>query len=151
MLKEWAQKSQDLRYLNIHSLKRKDLIWTRTVGRWISNLYCPYDDCPFKLSPDGKKNPSNFQNVDGHKICFICRDIACRQWYWAGKMTECCRESGNLTIYHIDAHKCLVKPNMKKYRLQVREAVLRNSGLGMHAIQQAEVGDAVAVGNVKEA
>ena len=44
-------------------------------------------------------------------------------------MTEYCRESEILTIYHIGTHSCPLKPNTKKYRHQVREAVLRNSGL----------------------
>ena len=53
-------------------------------------------------------------------------------------MTEYCRESENLTIYHVGLHKYLLKPD--KYRKQVRGLVLRNSGLGAHYIQQAEVG-----------
>ena len=41
---EWVKKRQDLRYLNMHSLRRKDLKGTRKVGRCIRNLYCSYDD-----------------------------------------------------------------------------------------------------------
>ena len=33
--REWVQKIQDLRYFKIHSLRRKDLIGTRKVGRCI--------------------------------------------------------------------------------------------------------------------
>ena len=65
-------------------------------------------------------------------------------------MTEYCRETYCLTVYHIGTYKCLLKPNTKKYRLQVKEAVLRNSGLGSCAIQQVEVGEAVAVGGITE-
>ena len=45
-------------------------------------------------------------------------------------MTEYCRESESLTVYHIGAHKCPLKPDAKLYRKQVRDAVLRNSCLG---------------------
>ena len=66
-------------------------------------------------------------------------------------MTEYCRESESLTIYHIGAHKCPLKPYTNKYRNQVRDVVLRNSGLGTHGIQQADVGQAVAASDIKEA
>ena len=127
---EWVQKSQDQRYLKIHSLRRKDLIGTRKVGRCISNLYYTFDDYPFKLSAEGKKNTTNFQNMDGHKICFSYGNVASRQWCNTHEMTEYCRESESLTVYHICAHKCPLKPDTNKYRKQVRDAVLRNSGLG---------------------
>ena len=55
-------------------------------------------------------------------------------------MTEYCREYENLTIYHIGAHKCPLKPDTNKYNKQVRDAVLRNSGVGACGIQRAEVG-----------
>ena len=89
---EWVQKSQDLRYFKMHSSRRKDLIGARKVGRFIGNLYCSYDDCLFKLSAEGKRNNSNFQNVDGCKICFSCGNVASRHWCGACKMTEYYRE-----------------------------------------------------------
>ena len=128
---EWVQKSQDLRYFKIHSLRGNDLIGTRKVGRCIRNLYCAFHDCPFKLSAEGKRNTTNFQNVDGHKICFSCHRVTSRQWCNTHKMTEYCRESESLTVYHLGAHKCPLKPDTIKYRKQVRDAVLRNSGLGV--------------------
>ena len=66
-------------------------------------------------------------------------------------MTEYCRESESLTIYRKGVHECLLKPGTNKYSLQVRDAVLRNSGLGTHGIQQTEVGQAVTTGDIKEA
>ena len=66
-------------------------------------------------------------------------------------MTEYCRESEILTVFHIGTHSSPPKPNTKKYRHQVREAVPRNSGLGECAIQQAEVGQAVVTGDILEA
>ena len=39
-------------------------------------------------------------------------------------MTEYCKESEILTIFYIGACRCPQKPNTKKYRLQVRDAVL---------------------------
>ena len=66
-------------------------------------------------------------------------------------MTKYCRESENLTIYHIGALKCPLKPDINKNTKQVRNVVLRNSGLGAHGIQQDEVGEAVANGDIKEA
>ena len=70
LLRELVLKSQDLRYFKMHSLKSKDLIGTQKVGKCISNMYCPYDDCPFKLPAYGKRNTSNFLSIDGCKICF---------------------------------------------------------------------------------
>ena len=104
----------------------------------------------FKLSPGGKRNTSTFQNEDGHQICFSCGHVANRKWCGAQKMTEFCIKSEILYIYHIGTDKCL-KPNTKKYRLQVKEAVLRYIGLGAHNIQQAELGEAVATGDIQEA
>ena len=78
--RQWVQKSQDLQYFKMHCSKWKDLIVTRKVGGCTGNLYCPYDDCPFKLSVEGKRTTSNFQNVNGYKICFICGHAANRQW-----------------------------------------------------------------------
>ena len=66
-------------------------------------------------------------------------------------MTECCRESESLTIYYIDAHKYPLKPDTNKYSMQVRDVVLRNSGLGICGIQKAEVGQAVADNDINEA
>ena len=65
-------------------------------------------------------------------------------------MTEYCRESESLTIYYIGTHKCPLKPDTNKYSKQVRDAVLMNSGIGAHGIQQAEVGQAVANSDTKE-
>ena len=90
----------------------------------------------------------NFQNVSGHKVCFSCGSIASRKWCGAHKMTEYCRESGTLTVYHVGAHKCHLKKTIKK---QVREAMLQNRGLGVQGIQQAEVGQAVTDSNIWEA
>ena len=66
-------------------------------------------------------------------------------------MTEYCRESESLTIYHIGAHKCPLKPDTNKLTKQVRAAVLRNSGLGTYGILQDEVGLAVAYSDIIEA
>ena len=100
------QKIQDLRYFKMNTLRRKDLIGIRKVGRCIRSLYCVSDDCPFKHSAEGKLSTMNFQNVAGHKVCFSCGNIACRKWCGPHKMTECCRESENITVYHIGSHKC---------------------------------------------
>ena len=66
-------------------------------------------------------------------------------------MTEYCRESESLTVYHIGAHKCPLNQDTKIYRKQVRDAVLRNQGIGAQSIQQAEVGQAVADSDIWEA
>ena len=110
---EWVQKSQHLRYFKMHFSRKKDLTGTRKVGRYIRNLHCSYDDCPFKLSAERKRNTTNFQNEDGHKNCFSCGNVASRQWCWACEMTEYCRESESLRIYHVGAHNCPLKPDAK--------------------------------------
>ena len=66
-------------------------------------------------------------------------------------MNKYCRESESPTVYHIGTHKCPLKPDTIKYRKQVRGAVLRNSGLGTQGFQQAEMGQAVAKGDIREA
>ena len=88
------------------------------------------DDCPFKHSAEGKLNTTKPQNLGGHKVCFSYGNIASRKWYCACKMTEYCRESDILTVYHIGAHKCPPKKDTKIYRKQVRDAVFRNRGIG---------------------
>ena len=90
----------------------------------LKSLYCMSADCPFKHSVEGKSNVMNFQNVIRHKVCFSCGNIASRKWCGARKMTEYCRESETLTVYHIGVHKCHLKKDTKIYRKQVREAVL---------------------------
>ena len=54
-------------------------------------------------------------------------------------------------VCYLGMHMCTPKLNTKKYKSIVRETVLRNSGLGAHAIQQAEVWEAVATGDIQEA
>ena len=93
----------------------------------------------------------NFQNVSGHKVCFSCGSIASRKWCGARIMTEYCWESETLTVYHVGVHKCHLKKDTKIYKKQVREAVLPNRGLGVQGIQRAEVGQAVADGDIQEA
>ena len=127
---EWVQKSQDLRYFKINTLRRKELIGTRKVGRCLKSLYCMSASCPFKCSAEGKSNTTNFQNVSRHKVCISCGNIASRKWCGACKMTEYCRESETLTIYHIGVHKCHLKKDTKIHRKQVKETVLENRGLG---------------------
>ena len=46
---------------------------------------------------------------------------------------------------------CPLKPDSVKYRKQVRDAVLWNSGLGAHDIQQVEMVEAVATSDIREA
>ena len=121
---EQLQKSQDLRYFKIYSSRRKDLIGTRTLGRCIRNLYCTFDHCPFKLSAEGKRNTTNFQNMDGHKISFSCGNVACRQRCSVCKMNEYCRKSESLSI----SHRCIQVSSQTrhtiKYRKQVRDVVI---------------------------
>ena len=136
--------------LKMNTLRRKDLIGMRKVGRCIRSLYCVSNDCPFKHSAEGKSNTTNFQNVSGHQVCFSCGNIARRKWCDACKMTEYCRESEILTVYHIGVHKCPLKKDSKIYRKQVRDVVLRNKGLGAQGIQQAGVDQAVAKGDIQE-
>ena len=64
------------------------------------------------------------------------------------KMIEYCRESEILMVYHLGMHMCSCKQNSKRYRSLFRETVLRNSGLGACAIQQAEVEEAVVAGDI---
>ena len=66
-------------------------------------------------------------------------------------MAEYCRESESLTISYIGVHKCLLKSDTNKYSHQVRDAVFKNSCLGTHGIQQAEVSQVVAASDVKGA
>ena len=66
-------------------------------------------------------------------------------------MTEYCRKSQSLTIYYIGSHNCPLKLDTNKYSKQVRDAVLRNSGLDAHGIQQAVVGQVVANSDIREA
>ena len=56
-----------------------------------------------------------------------------------------------LTVQHLGKYMCLPKPNTKKYNRQVRETVIRNSGVGIHSIHQAKVGEAAAEGDIWEA
>ena len=55
--------------------------------------------------------------------------------------------------YHVLHRYTQVSAETKQqtYMLQVRKAVFRNSGLGMCAIQQAEVVEEVAAGDIQEA
>ena len=69
----------------------------------------------------------NFQNVSSHKVCFSCGSIASRKWCGACKMTEYCRESGTLTVYHVGVHKCHLKKDTKIYK---------KTGKGSHAAKQ---------------
>ena len=66
------------------------------------------------------------------------------------KITEYCREIEILSIYYIDMHKCPLKPNIKKYRLQIREAVFQNRGLGGCTIQQAKIDETVTACDIQE-
>ena len=67
---EWVQKSQDLWYFKMNTLRRKELIGTQKVGRCLGSLYCMSANCPFKHSAEGQSNMTNFQNVSSHKVCF---------------------------------------------------------------------------------
>ena len=135
----------------MNTLRRKELIGTRKVGRCLGSLYCMSANCPFKHSAEGQSNTMNFQNVSGHKVCFSCRSIASRKWCGACKMTEYCLESETLTVYHVGVHKCHLKKDTKIYKKQVSKVVLQNRGLSAGCIQQAEVGQAVADGDIWEA
>ena len=112
---EWVEKSQDLQHFKMNTSRRKDLIGTIKVGRCQGSLYCMSSDCPFKHSAEGQSNMTNFQNVSGHKVCFSCGSIASRKWCGTCKMTEYCRESGTLTVYHVGVHKCHLKKDTKIY------------------------------------
>ena len=148
---EWVEKSKDLWHFKMNTSRRKDLIGTRKVGRCQGSLYCMSAQCPFKCSAEGTPNMTNFQNVSGHKVCFSCGSIATRKWFGAQKLTEYCRESHTLTVYHVGVHKCHLKKYTQIYKKQVREAMLQNRGLGARGIQQAKVGQAVVEGNIQEA
>ena len=148
---EWVQKSQDLWYFKMNTSRRKELIGTRKVGRCLGSLYCMSADCPFKCSVEGQSNTMNFQNVSSHKVCFSCSSIASRKWCGACKMTEYCMESGTLTVYHVGVHKCHLKKDTKIYKKQVREAMLRNRGLGRKVFSRPRWGQAVADGDIRKA
>ena len=50
-----------------------------------------------------------------------------------------------------EGEKVHQKSDINKYSHQIRDAVLRNSGLGTCGIQQAEMGQAVATSDIKQA
>ena len=58
------ERKHDLRHFKKHSSRRKGLTQTRKVGSVL--IYCPYNECPSRLSAGGERNISYFQNVDGH-------------------------------------------------------------------------------------
>ena len=96
--RDWIQKSQDLRYVKMYSLRRKGLIGTRKVGRCIVNLYCPYQDCPLKLSTGGRGTLSTsrmWMYIDLLQVWTCCQ----QRKVWGKKMMGYCRESEILTIY----------------------------------------------------
>ena len=67
-------------------------------------------------------------------------------------MTEYCRESGILAIYQTGTHKFLLKPKTQEIQATESERqFLRNSGLGVHGIQQAEMDEAVTASDIQEA
>ena len=121
---EWVQKSKDQWHFKMNTLRRKQLIGTRKVGRCLGSLYCMSAKCPFKHSAEGQSNTMNVQNVSSHKVCFSCGSIASRKSCGACKMTEYCMECGTLTVYHVGVHKCHLKKDTKIYKKQVREAML---------------------------
>ena len=127
---EWVQKSQYLRYFKMNTSRRKDLIGMRKVERCIGSLYCMSNDCPFKHSAEEKSNMTNFQNVSRHKVCFSCGNIASRKWCSACKMTEYCRESETLTVYHIGIHKCPLKKNTKNIQKAVQKCSAQKQRFG---------------------
>ena len=148
---EWLQKNQYMCYFKMHSSRSKIPTRMRKVGRCIRNLYCAFDECLFKLSAEGKRNAINFQNVARYKFCFSHSHVVSRQWCSTHKMIKYCRESLSLTVFHIGEQTCPFKLDSTKYRNQVRDAVLRNSTLGVQGIQWAEVGEAVAANDIREA
>ena len=103
-------------YFKMNTLRRKELIGTRKVGRCLGGLHCMSTDCPFKHSTGGKSNMTNFQNVSRLKVCFSCRSIASRKWCGACKMTEYYQESETLTVHHVGVHKCHLKKDTKIYK-----------------------------------
>ena len=148
---EWVEKSQDLRYLKMNTLRRKKLIGMRKVGRCLGSLYCMSANCPFKGSAEGKLNTTNFQNVSRHKVCFSCGNIASRKWCDAHKMTEYCRESETLTVYHIGMHKCPLKKRHKNIQKVGERSSALKQRFGCLRHSTAEVGQAVANGDIREA
>ena len=54
----WVKKACDLGFFLIHSSRTKGLIGTNMVWVCTGNLYCSYDNCPFKLSTSEKRNTS---------------------------------------------------------------------------------------------
>ena len=79
---EWVEKSQDLWHFKMNTLRRKDLIGTRKVGRCVGSLYCMSANCPFKHSAEGTPNTMNFQNVSGHKVCFQLQKHSKQKMVW---------------------------------------------------------------------
>ena len=56
-----------------------------------------------------------------------------------------------LTVHHLGMHMCPPKQNITKHRRLVKKLWVRNSSVGTHTIQQAEVGKEIAAGNISEA
>ena len=113
---EWVKKTHDLRFFKMHSLRRKGLIGTRKAGRYIGKFYCLYDNCPFKLLASIRWNTSNFQNVDGHKICFSCGHVVNRQWCGAQKNDRVLQ--GVCDSYHLPHRYTQVSAKTKHQEIQ---------------------------------
>ena len=95
--REWVKRTHNHWYFKMHSSRRTVLIGIRKVGRGIGNLYWPFNEYPFKVLAGGKRNTSNFQNVESHKVCFSCGYFTHRQCYGAWKITEYCRNLKSTT------------------------------------------------------
>ena len=116
LMREWFKERHGLRYSKMYSSRRKGLIGAIKVGRSIGNLYCHYDECPFNLSADGKRNTLNLQNVDTHKICFGCGHIANRGWCGVWKSDRVLQ--GVRNSYHLPYSYAQVLTQTKYQQIQ---------------------------------
>ena len=113
--KDWFERTHDLRYFRMHSSKKKCLIRMGKIERCIDILCCSFNKHTFKVLTRGKRNTSNFQSIEGYKICFSYGKFSNRQW---------CEVSKVLIVYHLGMHMCLSKTNKKKYKRLAREDVV---------------------------
>jgi hypothetical protein len=72
----------------------------------------------------------------GEKLCFSCEKKAVRVYCGALKLEEFDQLAGEVLVYHVGEHVCVPRPNNRKSKEVMREAIAANAHLGPKQMQR---------------
>ena len=149
-LKDYTQKTSDLRWFILRTSSRVGLVGKRKIGSCQGSYICENKKCSY-LSTEGKPNDKHFNYLFRKKTCRSCGIFATQRKCKATKLVEFNQLTGICEVFHFGDHFCQPKEDKKGNDDFISEQIKKYPNLPPKQLQVHCVKEKVNSGDIKGA